>query len=75
MNKIKGFILISILFLSQICLAQVSDELMLYRKNIQNISANNTVTVTSYEKDGSHYVYAGGFGNIDVYSLDTKPNQ
>ena len=72
MNNIKSYILIIVLFLSQICFAQVSDELMLYRKDFQNISANNTVTVTSYEKEGSHYVYAGGFGNIDVYSLDIE---
>jgi 6-phosphogluconolactonase (cycloisomerase 2 family) len=72
MNRIKGSILMTLLFLSQICLAQVSDDLMLYRKDFKNISGKNTVSVTSYEKDGSHYVYAGGVGNVDVYSLDKE---
>ena len=72
MNSIKGFLLISILFLSTICLAQVSDELMLYRKDFKNISGKNTVSVTSYEKNGSHFVFAGGVGNIDVYSLNKE---
>lgn len=52
--------LINVLFLSQICLAQVADEVMLYRKDFQAVSAKNTVTVTTYEKNGMHYVYAGG---------------
>ena len=26
--------------------------------------------MTSYEKDGCHFVYVGGLGNVDVYSLD-----
>jgi len=69
---LKGYLLISILFLSQICLAQVSEELMLYRKDFKSISANNTVTVTSYEKDGAHYVYVGGFGKVDVFSIDKE---
>lgn len=72
MSSIKKFVLSSILLLSQICLAQVSDELMLYRQDFKNISGDNTVSVTSYEKDGSHYVYAGGIGNVDVYSLDKE---
>jgi 6-phosphogluconolactonase (cycloisomerase 2 family) len=70
MKSIKNSILILLLILSQICVAQVSDDLMLYRKDFKNISGKNTVSVTSYEKDGSHYVYAGGIGNVDVYSLD-----
>jgi 6-phosphogluconolactonase (cycloisomerase 2 family) len=70
MNSIKKGILLIALTLTQICLAQVSDNLMLYRKDFKNISGKNTVSVTSYEKDGSHYVYAGGVGNVDVYSLD-----
>ncbi|NMH87054.1 stress protein [Flavivirga sp. Y03] len=45
---------------------------MLYRKDFKNISAQNTVTVTSYKKGSSDYVYVGGFGNIDVYSLDKE---
>ncbi len=68
----KKIIFILALFLSHACLAQKSDDLMLYRKDFKNISAKNTVTVTSYKKGGSDYVYVGGFGNIDVYSLDKK---
>ncbi|TXG37528.1 Dabb family protein [Seonamhaeicola maritimus] len=45
---------------------------MLYRQDFKSISAKNTVTVTSYEKDGSHYVYVGGFGDVDVYSMDKE---
>ncbi|WP_298531007.1 Dabb family protein [uncultured Algibacter sp.] len=70
MNIIKRYILISTLFISQLCLAQTSEDLMLYRKDFKGISGKNTVSVTSYEKDGSHYVYAGGIGNVDVYSLN-----
>lgn len=72
MNTIKKGILAITLLVSQICLAQVSDDLMLYRQDFKNISGNNTVSVTSYEKEGSHYVYAGGIGNVDVYSLDKQ---
>ncbi|WP_303318835.1 Dabb family protein [Flavivirga abyssicola] len=72
MDNIKKGILVITLLLSQICLAQVSDELMLYRKDFKNISANNTVTVTSYKKNASHFVYAGGYGNIDVFNLDKE---
>lgn len=47
-----------------------TDKLMPYMQDFKNISANNTVTVTSYEKGGSHYVYVGGFKGVDVFSLD-----
>ncbi|WP_206667098.1 Dabb family protein [Seonamhaeicola maritimus] len=67
----KGVFIIA-LILSQICLSQVQDDLMLYRQDFKSISAKNTVTVTSYEKDGSHYVYVGGFGDVDVYSMDKE---
>jgi 6-phosphogluconolactonase (cycloisomerase 2 family) len=70
MNSIKKLILVCILFLSQISTGQVTDNAMLYRTDFKDISGKNTVSVTSYEKDGSHYVYAGGVGNVDVYSLD-----
>ncbi|TMU57338.1 Dabb family protein [Flagellimonas algicola] len=70
MNGIKGYLLIILSLLPHICLAQASNKLMLYRKDFKNISGNNTVSVTSYEKDGNHVVYAGGAGNIDVYSLN-----
>ncbi|WP_205958003.1 Dabb family protein [Flavivirga algicola] len=68
----KKAIFILALFLSHVCFAQTSDDLMLYRKDFKNISAQNTVTVTSYKKGSSDYVYVGGFGNIDVYSLDKE---
>jgi len=70
MKIIKNHILITLLFLSQIGFAQIADDLMLYRKDFKNISGKNTVSVTSYQKNASHYVYAGGVGNVDVYSLD-----
>jgi 6-phosphogluconolactonase (cycloisomerase 2 family) len=72
MNCIKNYILIGVLLLSKICLAQVSDELMLYRTDFQAISGDNTVSVTSYEKNGNHFVYAGGFGDVDVFRLDKE---
>jgi 6-phosphogluconolactonase (cycloisomerase 2 family) len=72
MNTIKKGILAITLMISQIIFAQVSNDLMLYRKDFKSISGKNTVSVTSYEKDGSHYVYAGGVGNVDVYSLDKE---
>lgn len=70
MNHIKKGILGLTILIFQISLAQVSNDLMLYRQDFKNISGENTVSVTSYEKDGSHYVYAGGVGNVDVYRLD-----
>ncbi len=72
MSSIKKEIFAIALIISQICLAQVSDELTLYRQDFKNISGDNTVSVTSYEKGGSHFVFAGGIGNVDVYSLDKK---
>ena len=47
-----------------------TEQLMPYLQDFKSINANNTVTVTSYEKDGSHYVYVGGFKGIDVFSLN-----
>lgn len=70
MKTIKIKALIALMFFTHICLGQDSDDLMLYRKDFKSISGKNTVSVTSYEKNGSHYVYAGGFGDVDVYSLD-----
>jgi len=72
MNIIKKGILLLVLIITQICLGQVSEDLMLYRQDFKNISGKNTVSVTSYEKDGSHYVYTGGVGNVDVCSLDKE---
>jgi len=31
-----------------------------------------TVTITSYEKNKSHFVYVGGFGGIDVFNLNKE---
>ncbi len=72
MNLLKNILLLCFLVLSQISFSQISDNAMLYRKDFKSISGKNTVSVTSYEKDGSHYVFAGGVGNIDVYSLDKE---
>ncbi|WP_194766004.1 Dabb family protein [Tamlana sp. I1] len=72
MNRIKKGILTITWLVSQICLAQGFDDLMLYRQDIKSISGTNTVSITSYEKDGAHYIYASGIGNIDVYSLDKQ---
>lgn len=65
----KKYILLSILFCSKLCLAQVSDTIGLFRTDYQSVSGKNTVSVTSYEKNGSHYIFAGGFGDIDVFKL------
>ncbi len=72
MNYLKQSLLGIVLLLNQLCIAQVSDNLMLYRKDFKSISGSNTVSVTSYKKGNSHFVFAGGIGNIDVYSLDKK---
>jgi len=69
MSCIKYYTLFIPFLVTQISYAQLSDEVMLYRQDFQSISGSNTVSVTSYEKDGSHYVFAGGVGNIDVYRL------
>ncbi len=49
--------------------AATTGELMPYMQDFKSITANNTVTVTSYEKGGAHYVYVGGFKGVDVFSL------
>ncbi|MDV7186544.1 Dabb family protein [Lutibacter sp. TH_r2] len=72
MNRIKSAIITILLIVVQVSFAQVSDELMLYRQDFKNIYGKNTVSVTSYQKNGSHYIYAGGIGNVDVYSLNKK---
>jgi len=65
----RNYILVSLLLLSKIGLSQVSDMQTLSRTDVKNISGNNTVSVTSYVKDGNHFIYAGGFGDVDVFSL------
>ncbi|AWV99289.1 Dabb family protein [Arcticibacterium luteifluviistationis] len=72
MNNIKISILLSLFLLSQISFSQSTVELMPYMQDFKSISANNTVTVTSYEKGGSHYVYVGGFKGVDVFSMDAE---
>ena len=72
MTSIKISIVFITLLLSQISLSQTTDDLMPYLQDFKSVSANNTVTITSYEKDGSHYVYAGGFGGIDIFSLNKE---
>ena len=67
----KSIVLITVLAL-HICWSQKSDDLMPYMQDFKGVSANNTVTVTSYEKNGLHLVYAGGFGGIDIFSLDIE---
>ena len=70
MGRIKNSILFGLLLLSQIGLAQSLDEPMLYRQDFKSVTAKNTVTVTSYEKNGLHLVYSGGFEGIDIFSLN-----
>ena len=72
MNKIKISIVFVTVLLSQICWSQTTEDLMPYLQDFKSVSANNTVTVTSYKKDGNHYVYAGGFGGIDIFSLNKE---
>lgn len=47
-----------------------TDQLMPYLQDFKSINANNTVTVTSYEKNNAHFVYVGGFKGIDVFNMD-----
>jgi len=72
MNDMKYYILLGILFLSKISMSQNSDNLALSRTDFKPISSNNTVSITSYVKDGKHLIYAGGFGDVDIYSLNKK---
>ncbi|WP_044210292.1 Dabb family protein [Flammeovirga sp. OC4] len=60
-----------IVFLFQTTYAQ-QDSLRLVRQDFKEISAKNTVTVTSYKKGDKDFVYVGGFGNIDVFELNSK---
>lgn len=62
---------ISILGCSMITAQDLSNP-MLYRQDFKDISGKNTVSITSYEKNGKHFVYAGGVGNVDVYQIDAE---
>ncbi|MGC6431091.1 MAG: Dabb family protein [Jejuia sp.] len=72
MNYIKKGMILIALVIAQISIGQDIDNLMLYRKDFKGISGKNTVSVTSYTKGGKDFVYVGGFGDVDVYSLDTE---
>lgn len=72
MTSLKKISFALAFFAVQICLAQGSDELMLYRQDFKNITGDNTVSVTSYTREDAHFVYAGGVGNVDVYRLDKE---
>jgi 6-phosphogluconolactonase (cycloisomerase 2 family) len=72
MRSITSFILISILLLTTVSFAQTLDESVLSRQDFKN-TTNNTVTVTSYVKNNTHYIYSGGDGAfIDVFSMNEK---
>lgn len=70
MNSMRNLIFLFFLFWSQIGNSQVSDNLTLHRTDFKDVSGDNTVSITSYEKNGKHYVYAGGVGDVDVFSLN-----
>ncbi|MEP3210639.1 MAG: Dabb family protein [Maribacter sp.] len=72
MSNLKIHFVFVLVLISQCCWSQATDDLMPYLQDFKSLSANNTVTITSYEKDGNHYVYAGGFGGIDIFSLDKE---
>lgn len=72
MKRLTAIITLLFLIVVQFSIAQDLDNLMLYRKDFKAISGKNTVSVTSYIKNNTHYVYVGGFGDVDVYSLDDK---
>lgn len=72
MSSKKNCILLILLLLCKIGLSQVTGDLTLYRTDYKDVSGNNTVSVTSYEKNGKQYVYAGGIGDIDVFSLNAQ---
>ena len=51
-------------------ISTTTDDLVPYMQDFKPINASNTVTITSYKKGGSNYVYVGGFKGIDVFRLD-----
>ncbi|MEP2236987.1 MAG: Dabb family protein [Maribacter sp.] len=72
MNSLKTLTVLIIIFLSQVSISQNTTDLMPYMQDFKSISANNTVTITSYKKADSHYVYAGGFAGIDIFSINKE---
>jgi 6-phosphogluconolactonase (cycloisomerase 2 family) len=70
MTKIKILLIISLYLQSLVCFSQNTNDLMPYMQDFKSIDANNTVTITSYQKGLLHLVYVGGFKGIDIFSLD-----
>lgn len=67
---IKTYILTSLLFISNLCVAQIVGKPMLVRQDFKN-TTNNTVTLTTYKIADKNYLYSGGDGaTIDVFSMD-----
>ncbi|MEM7381239.1 MAG: Dabb family protein [Bacteroidota bacterium] len=70
--SIRVFALSASLLISLLLTAQEVDSFVLARQDFKNTS-NNSVTITTYKKDGISYVYQGGqSSDIDVYSIDQK---
>ncbi|MGY6648177.1 Dabb family protein [Wenyingzhuangia sp. IMCC45574] len=69
MNFIKNSLIACVTLISGISLAQSSEDLTLYRKDFKGLSAKNTVSITSYVKNGTNYIYTGGAGDLDVFSI------
>lgn len=72
MNQLKTRVFFGLILICQLGFSQSSDNLMLYMQDFKSLSATNTVTITSYEKGSSHYVYVGGQKGVDVFSLDKE---
>ncbi|MEM6320588.1 MAG: Dabb family protein [Bacteroidota bacterium] len=70
MNTIKICLFLGLLLVSQLASAQNLEDPMVYRTDFKGIAGQTTVSVTSYEKGGNHYVYVGGNGPVDVFQLD-----
>ncbi|NJB35181.1 Dabb family protein [Croceivirga sp. JEA036] len=73
MKTLKNTVLLAVTILGcGLLAAQDVNNPMIYRKDFKDISGKNTVSITSYEKNGKHFVYAGGVGNVDVYQIDAE---
>ena len=68
----KNLVILMSFFLCETVIAQVSDKLMLHRTDFKDVYGENTVSITNYKKNGKHYVYVGGFGDIDVFTLNAE---
>lgn len=67
-------LLFFVLIFSIPAFSQVAEQSRLIQTDIKSISGDNTVSITSYKKNGTQYVYVGGFGDVDVFSLDKDGN-